>query len=202
MSLETLDYYTSDIVDPYLNGGLDQEDSKEVGLIVYRQQAILKTIGTPECQVNIKLFFKDVLQELTKEGISDYSYDCFKALIETYNLTYLETRLNNDRIHSDYSNKVFELLVFIEGYRCAEAFATFMPYISLEVIRSKDKLKEFLKLNYKTFVQNLEDHRAIIPDLFYERFLYCSKQDGIETVILLMQKYALAIHSQQITKGE
>ena len=201
MTLESLEYYTSDIVDPSLNGDLDQEDSKEIGFIVYRQQSILKTIGTPECQVNIKLFFRDVVDELTKEGKVDYARECLRTLIETYNLTYLETILDNTRIDIDYTDKIFELLIFLEGFRLVEVMAHFVPYVSLEVIRSKDKLKEFLKLNYKEFVQNLEDHRSIIPDLFFEQFFYCAKEDGIKTVVMLLQKNALAVHSLQITKG-
>ena len=125
-----------------------------------------------------------------------------KQLVEKYNLSYLEILVGNTRIYHDYLDKIFELLVFLEGYRVNDVMANTVPFVSLEVLRQKDDLKEFLKLNYKDFLKGLEEHRGDIPDLFYEQFIYCSKTDGIETLIILLQKDALSIHSKQIIKGD
>ena len=202
MTLKPQDYYSSDIVDPFLNGGASQEESQEEGYEVYKQQSILQTIGTPECEVNIKLFYSEIIDGLSREGEEEYARDCLIQMANVYNLVYIDSLTETNRIFSDYSSKIFDLLIFLEGSRVADAMALCVPFVSLDVIRTKDELKEFLKLKYKEYLQNLENNRHLVPDLFYEEFVYASKMDGIETLVILLQKYALEIYAKQLVKGE
>ena len=168
MNEHPLEYYTSDISEPFGTEVYDGVDVQEEGYIVFKQQSILNSIGTKACEANINLFFDEVIDEMTHIGIHQYSQDCLSKMIEVYNLASLIDIVNNPTYFIKYGDKVFDLLKFLESDRCIELVAKCLPFASLEVLSKKDQFIEFLNINYKDYLKGIEANRFTCPDLFYE----------------------------------
>jgi hypothetical protein len=197
------DYYTSELVDPFINDGLTQEDLQEQGYIRYKQDSIKNTIGTDECMVNINLFLDEVLGELSDEGVNQYALECLRQLVFVYNLTHIDTVVNDMSSYSDdYIGDIFTLLKLLEGSDKFDILSKLLPHMSLDVMRTENYLYKLLYIHYSEFVTKLEEDNDIDSKLFKLQFMNCSKIDGINILIKLIQVDPMMINMRQITTGE
>jgi len=202
MSEKSLDFYISDVSEPF---GLEEDDqvsSQIEGYIVFRQQSILDTIGEKECETNINLFLDEVLSELTKNGKKDYLQDILGKIVEIYDLRSLYDISNDPSYFSKCGDKVIDLLKFLESDRCTDLIAISMPLIDFSILSKKDQFIDFLNIYYKDFLKGLEKNRFYCPDLFYEFFTYAEKLNAFDVLWKIIQKDKIGLHSKQVTKGE
>ena len=97
---------------------------------------------------------------------------------------------------------VLELLRFLEKIEYTDPLGELLPFIDIKVLQKKDTLKDFLKLNYNGFFESVQNRRGLFPLYLVEFFTFCSKDEGVEFLTLLIQKDILTFHMKQITTGE
>lgn len=162
--MEPVNYYTSIVLDPQREDNeKTQEDVIIDGYSQYRIDSILNTIGTDECAKNIDLFYREILANNSEESILNFFGDCFKRLIEVYNLDTLEDfSLDEYFIDNDRSKDLTKLLYFFEKDGWISVIQSLLPQISKEVINDKKRLKSFLELHYNVMIKNIFNRNDIL----------------------------------------
>lgn len=196
------EYYISQLSDPWGEESVDETVIREEGLVIYKQQSIIQTIGTSQCKININLFLDEVLLNLTDNGKLIYLRDCFLKLIEVYGLMGLEDEASNYAVIPTFTDDVVNLLKFIEVEGCQQVISDCLPFMPLSLIDISDHLVEFLNINYDSFMMKLKESRyPKYPIFFMDFFMFASIDIGIQVLIKLITKYRIEIHANQITKG-
>jgi len=198
---ESLDESISHIVDPYGEDSLSQEETQEIGYLIYKQNEIVCTIGTEECKFNIDLFLEEILDNNDFYDSIKFLKRCFNKLNEEYHLGCLEDTISKLFAFQDFRKSIVPLLIFFEKEKGAEIFSECFPYVDINTLREIDSFKKFIELNYENFLKVLnarQDLEMIIKSIFN----FASLDDAIFILWQIVSKDVTGINSSQILKGE
>lgn len=196
--MKTSDYYASDLVDPFGSESYDQATSSEIGYFAFEQDIVLQSIGTNKSEMNIRTFLADVLEQLDSDDKSSFLRDCFKKIIEEYNLNTLDVLFENSGI-LDYNQKILAVIKFFELGGWLEPIAKSLPPLTLNILRDRKSLGSFLESNYSLVKNKLSKHEAIPKTVSYY-FKTASKDDCIQTLLRLLKKDREGVIASQIEK--
>jgi len=202
MNNESQEFYTSKLSDPFINDQISQEELNEEGLELYQYNSVIDSIGTSDSLINIKLFLDDVLSRLDNEKSFIFFEQCFDKINEVYGFTYLDSTKYLFKSDSKFNKHILDLLLFIEGSSLIDMLSECIPYISYDILKSKENLKKYLNINYNVFLKSLFSYKGSLPRLIKSQFKYSAKDDSINSMILLIQKDVLSLHVKQLIKGK
>ena len=194
--------YISQIKSPFEEDmGLSQEELEYRGYLRYCQDCILKSIGTNECYTQINLYWQELDKNLDDSEKEQFIDNALSEIVKAYKMSFLSNLIIQKEIASiDYNTKK-DLFLFLEHNRWIKYFVKCLSTIDTNLVRNESKLKVFLDADYDSFVLKLTEYKKIHPWL-KEYFKYCARQDGIETLYLILKKDLLEVVIEQNSKSK
>jgi len=188
----TLDYYLSIPVNAYSEGNTyTQEDATEQAEIEFKQDSIVKTIGTRECIFNIDNFWTEVFNSfLDKDQERNFLKRIMNKLIGTYGLDILEQYTTDYYGMDNFKTEIFRILKFFETSKCVEIFANMFYSNSVEYVTDdQEQLKQYLDLIYETAIQKMIKFKDDMSPWLYYVFSMMAKNEFIDLSMKLIDRY-------------
>ena len=180
-----LDYYISDIADPFSEDGT-QEQMDQEGYLEFQWHSILDTIGTSECGINLRIFGHDIFDDLTKVGARNFLRDCYKRICEEYQMHTIEYHIQDSKVF-DYTKKFLQMLRFFELDKNIEIFVDALNITDIKTVMDEDKLRVDL-LNRQSLIYDRLMKSVGLPEMFIEYVKDSSPSSVIDTFTRLIEK--------------
>jgi hypothetical protein len=192
--------YISPIKSPFEEDeGLTQEELEYRGYLRYCQDCILKSIGSNECFTQINLFWQNLEHELNQSQLDQFMEIALSNIVKAYKMSFLSNLIIQKEIDClDYDTKK-KLFLFLEKNEWQRYLSKCLSEINSNLIRNENKLKIFLDADYDSFVENFCKYKKIHPWL-KEYFKYCSRNEGIDTLYLILKKDLFGVIIEQNSK--
>ena len=191
--------YISTIKSPFENDEVSQEELEFRGYLRYCKDCIIKSVGTNECLTQINLYFNELKTNLTESEYNQFLNDLISAIIKQYGMTYLSNYLIQKDITIIDNDIKEKFIMFMEHNGYFRYLCKCLSQLPESILRNESKIKVFLDADYDSFVIKLNSYKKVHPwikDYFY----CCSRQDGIETLYLLLKKDLLGLFIEQNSK--
>jgi len=188
----TLDYYLSIPVNAFAeDNSYTQEDANEQAEFEFKQDCIIRTVGTRDCKFNIDNFWTEIFDSfLDKDQERNFLSKLMNKLIDVYNLDILKQYTIDLYDLTDLKPEIFRILNFFETVECCKVFSNIFYSKSIEyVIDDREQLKQYLDMIYDTAIQKLAKFKGVISPWLYYVFNMMAKDEFIELVISLIERY-------------
>lgn len=194
--------YISQIKSPFEeDNGLTQEELEYRGYLRYCQDCILKSIGTNECLTQINLFWNDLERELDQSQLNQFMDIAISNIVKSYKMSFLSNLIIQKEIDSlDYDIKK-KLFLFLEHHTWLKYFSKCLSPIDSKLIKDDNKLKIFLDADYDSFISKLYEYKSVHQWL-KEYFKFCSRNEGIETLLLILKKDLFGVLIDQNSRSK
>ena len=189
--MKELDQYISDMVDPWTESDYDQVGLVIDGYYQYRWESILKTIGSSECEQNLRLYGDEVFNDLTEEGLRNFLRDCFDNITEHYGLWTIQYYIANSKVINMNSDFIDVLKFFELGSR-TNLLIEILQIKDTILINNEQKLNIFLLAEYEKIRAKFVKAKKT-PRLIKEFFDTTSVADGINTIKMIVKRYNIQI---------
>jgi len=187
--------YISQIKSPFEEDDVTQEELELRGYFRYQQDCILKSIGTSECITQINLFYQNLVNDLSYSEFNQFLDLATSSIVKQYRMSYLSELLIED---NDYDKKK-KLFLFLEHNGWFKYFTKCLSTIDYSIIRDESKIKIFITADYDSFVDKLNSYKSV-NDLIKKYFTYCNRDEGIETLFLILKKDLIGFVIEQNSK--
>lgn len=193
--------YISQVKSPFEEEGVTQEELEYRGYLRYCQDCILKSIGTNECFTQIDLYWSELKEKLDQSELDQFMNIALSNIVKAYKMSFLSNLIIQKEIDSlDYNIKE-KLFLFLEHNKWKKYFVNCLSTIDASLIRNESKLKVFLDADYDSFVAKFCNYKTVHPWL-REYFSNCARNEGTETLYLILKKDLFGIIVEQNLKNK
>lgn len=193
--------YISTVKSPFENDEVSQEELEFRGYLRYCKDCIIKSVGTNECLTQINLYFTELKTNLTESEYNQFLIDLISAIVKQYGMTYLSNYLLQKDVTIIDNDIKEKFIMFMEHNGYFTYLSKCLSQLPESILRNESKIKVFIDADYDSFVIKLNSYKKVHPwikDYFY----CCSRQDGIETLYLLLKKDLLGLLIEQNSKSK
>lgn len=201
MSEPDLIDYISQIKSPFEENNITQEELEYRGYLRYCQDSILKSIGTNECFTQINLYWEELKDKLSQSEKDQFIQLALSQIVSKYKMSFLSNLINQKEIGFQDYDKKEKLFLFLEYNRWLKYFTQCLSTIDSSLIRNDEKLKVFLDADYDSFTSKLNNYKTV-PEWLKEYFINCSRNEGIETLYLILKKDLFSVIINQNLKNQ
>ena len=175
--------YISPIKSPYEEDEINQEDVAYDGYMQYFRDCIIKSIGTSESSVIFDSYWDEFINQCTVQQKIQFLKNCLNKIIIHYKMSYI-TAILEEQEYED--NVVIDFIKFYAYKKWLKYYPKCLSFINGKLLYDQAMLKIFITSDYNNFVEKLENYKSC-NKLILEYYKYCSKDDGINTLVLTLK---------------
>lgn len=191
------DELPSDIISPFDEIDMTQEELNEKKLLDYDKKQIFEAIPLKKSKIAFDLYFDDCLNQMPPEDKREFVKQCLSLLVETYAMGYIEDYVNRNNL---FENKL-DVIIGLIKYICEDEWLfSLMPCIEkipLEVIFNKETLRDFIEARVKTIRSRIEQSEQI-NELIKEFIVNAPSEDALVLIYKLINKDLVGVVSIQL----
>jgi len=185
--------YISAVKSPFEEEGATQQDLEYDGYMKYFRDCMLKSVGTSESSVQFQLYWDDFKESCDEQQFTQFISNLINRIIKHYKMSYLNALLEETQYSEE---ELIDFIFFIVYHRWLDFFPKCLDYMDEKILTNEAMIRIFLTSAYDNFIVKLEDHKRC-NILIREYFKYCSKQDGVETLRLILKDDILSNFIEQ-----
>ena len=171
--------YISPIKSPFDEEDVSQEDLLYDGYMRYFRDCIIESIGTSESTVQFDLYWDDFTSQCDEKQFQQFIKNCIDKIVKRYKMPMIVSLMEEN----DYSEKVLVDFIKFYGYRkWLKYYPKCLSFINDKILKSKAMIQMFLTSDYDNFITKLDNCKSC-NELILNYYKYCSKDDGVQTLI-------------------
>ena len=171
--------YISPIKSPFDEEDVSQEDLLYDGYMRYFRDCIIESIGTSESTVQFDLYWDDFTSQCDEKQFQQFIKNCIDKIVKHYKMPMIVSLIEEN----DYSEKVLVDFIKFYGYRkWLKYYPKCLSFINDKILKSKAMIQMFLTSDYDNFITKLDNCKSC-NELILNYYKYCSKDDGVQTLI-------------------
>ena len=171
--------YISPIKSPFDEEDVSQEDLLYDGYMRYFRDCIIESIGTSESTVQFDLYWDDFTSQCDEKQFQQFIKNCIDKIVKHYKMPMIVSLMEEN----DYSEKVLVDFIKFYGYRkWLKYYPKCLSFINDKILKSKAMIQMFLTSDYDNFITKLDNCKSC-NELILNYYKYCSKDDGVQTLI-------------------
>lgn len=171
--------YISPIKSPFDEEDVSQEDLLYDGYMRYFRDCIIESIGTSESTVQFDLYWDDFISQCDEKQFQQFIKNCIDKIVKHYKMPMIVSLMEEN----DYSENVLVDFIKFYGYRkWLKYYPKCLSFINDKILKSKAMIQMFLTSDYDNFITKLDNCKSC-NELILNYYKYCSKDDGVQTLI-------------------
>ena len=171
--------YISPIKSPFDEEDVSQEDLLYDGYMRYFRDCIIESIETSESTVQFDLYWDDFTSQCDEKQFQQFIKNCIDKIVKHYKMPMIVSLIEEN----DYSEKVLVDFIKFYGYRkWLKYYPKCLSFINDKILKSKAMIQMFLTSDYDNFITKLDNCKSC-NELILNYYKYCSKDDGVQTLI-------------------
>ena len=185
--------YISAIKSPFEEEDLSQEELAYDGYMRYFRDCMIKSIGTSESSVMFQSYWDEFIKSCDEQQKKQFIKNLINKIIKHYKMSFL-TSIIEENDCTDMM--LIELINFIVYKQWLQYFPKCLSFIDEKILFNKTMLKIFLTSDYDNFISKLDNYKRC-NILIREYFKMCAKNDGIETLSIILNDDILGNYIEQ-----
>lgn len=195
--MTNLDQHISELVTPFDEIEFDQESVTAEFYVQYQKESIVKSISKKTGKNEFNLFFNDVLGHLEIGQTELFLRDCMIELSRVYNIGCTWDYIQREAIIEKDQNTIISLIKYFVNDEWLDHLPKMLPGISEHILLDRSLLIKEIKENYSE-IRNKIMGKVEIPFLVRHYFKYCTFNDGVKTLLILIIKDTPGVVSNQL----
>jgi len=185
--------YISAIKSPFEEENETQQDLEYDGYMKYFRDCMIKSVGTKESAIQFDLYWDEFKSSCDEQQFRQFLSNVLNSIIKHYKMSYLSSLLQENEYSDD---DIIDFINFIVYNNWLEYFPRCLDYIDEKILTNDSMVKIFLTSDYDNFISKLDKYKRC-NILIREYFKYCSKDDGVETLRLILKDDMLSNFIEQ-----
>ena len=199
--MKSLDQRLSEVVSPFEDNELTQEDIVKIQYLKYRKDDLVNAIGKKNGNQEFDLYLDDVLSELDSSETIHFLVDCLRKLKIVYPVDVVYSYIETDNILENNPDSIISFLKFFVYNKWMDQIIKYIPLLDIKDLQDRKYILRKVKETYYRTIEEIIKDVNIHPLVRYH-FKYCPEVDGISTLMIFIFKDIPGVISKQLVKSE